>query len=740
LDTGGNVISSFQSPRSTPFDLAQDGGYLWCIDGVKIFRKPSPAPVAFKYDEVYCFPKRCRMQSKDKKLVVMITLISLLSIFLVFSTSQVKAEAQSQTTLVVKEVKQLTNDPKMWHQEPSWSPDGEKIVFSARVLEFSEEEGRELFGDSDIWIMDFDGSNKKRLTDDPDDEFSPSFSPDGKKITYLKGNYGRYGNLWVIDIDGSNKKMLAERVSDPVWSPDSKKIASGTRIINVDGSGEKLLTNISSKHSSWSPDGKRIVFSSGFYPDERIWIVNSDGSDLEQLTFGPESDAYPSFSPDGKKIAFFSELFSLRIMDVDGSNRRRLGGGNPYGASYSWSTDGGWITYQAGGEWMSHIWIVNITDGNVTQLTNGDVKDDHPIWSPDGKKIAFVRYEWGSEYPSQIWLIIFDETASQAPIPGFEFIVATGVLFLTAHFILKSSRRSMEGVKSNTILAMTIVILLTMIIPAVATPTPHWPKWVHNPFLIEQGKIILYEDEYENSRFIAEFLDLTDPTDAQKWTYLKWMMEGASDADEKVGPLGQLEHCMHPYDHHTGCILGWRSAGDLAESKFKDAISYWNQGILGGTRDAVGKPTEEGAMYNLGWVAHLVQDQTVPHHARKGDKESHDTYEEWVNWEVVKRNRHKVDKKGTYNFHPTDCGTTDPTHCNDGVPLGGVDYNAHESYQDKYFKRVDSVIKCVPQRPEPEQSQPLQKSVVAEVQEVKIPRVEAKVVEKLTATYNKKGA
>jgi hypothetical protein len=59
--------------------------------------------------------KRCRMRSNGRKLVVVIKLISLLGILFAFSTPQVKAEAQNQT-LVVKEVKQLTNDPKMWHQ------------------------------------------------------------------------------------------------------------------------------------------------------------------------------------------------------------------------------------------------------------------------------------------------------------------------------------------------------------------------------------------------------------------------------------------------------------------------------------------------------------------------------------------------------------------------------------------------------------------------------------------------
>jgi len=76
-------------------------------------------------------------------------------------------------------------------------------------------------------------------------------------------------------------------------------------------------------YSSWSPDGKRIVFVSDRSGANDIWVMNSDGKDLIQLTNDPYQDIYPFFSPDGTKIAFTSGRSggqSIWIMNSEGSN------------------------------------------------------------------------------------------------------------------------------------------------------------------------------------------------------------------------------------------------------------------------------------------------------------------------------------------------------------------------------------------------------------------------------------
>jgi Tol biopolymer transport system component len=111
----------------------------------------------------------------------------------------------------------VTNSP-MEELEPSWSPDGKKIVFAGKTS-----------GNKDIWVVDADGSNLTRLTDWPSAEGRPSWSPDGRKIVFVRGS-----DIWVMDADGSNKKRLPTdtipRESDfPSWSKDGNKISYYSR-------------------------------------------------------------------------------------------------------------------------------------------------------------------------------------------------------------------------------------------------------------------------------------------------------------------------------------------------------------------------------------------------------------------------------------------------------------------------------------------------------------------------------
>jgi hypothetical protein len=200
--------------------------------------------------------------------------------------------------------------------DPAWSPDGARIAFS------SDRDGAA----GDIWVMNADGSDQRRLTTTFFDEIQPAWSPDGASIVF-RGLGAATPQLVIMNANGSNPRPLTGNDNingDPAWSPDGTRIAwrhfsggTGISLMNADGSGVTVPQPIpNASRPSWSPDGSRIAFErSG-----DIWSAHPDGSDAVQLT--DEGGAFPSWSPDGRKIAFsrFTEgSFELYVMNADGS-------------------------------------------------------------------------------------------------------------------------------------------------------------------------------------------------------------------------------------------------------------------------------------------------------------------------------------------------------------------------------------------------------------------------------------
>ena len=187
---------------------------------------------------------------------------------------------------------QLTDNPK-YDAEPIVSSDGNWIVF-----------GSQREGEFDIYRMAADGSNVRRLTDTLGYDGAPWFSPDNSKIAWrawhpqteeekqqwrinMENDYIQSTplDIWVMDADGGNKKRLTANGATN-WAP------------------------------SWHPDGQRIVFSSNMddWRDDirayghnfELYLINSDGTGLERITYNQVFDSFPMFSPDGNKIVFGS--------------------------------------------------------------------------------------------------------------------------------------------------------------------------------------------------------------------------------------------------------------------------------------------------------------------------------------------------------------------------------------------------------------------------------------------------
>jgi len=172
-----------------------------------------------------------------------------------------------------------------------------------------------------------------RLTNNPADDFSPSWSPDDKNIAFASDRDGNW-EIYIMNTDGSGQIRLTNNTAvdgAPSWSPDDKNIAFESDrdgnweiyIMNADGSGQTNLTdNPADDFSpSWSPDGKRIAFASDRDGNWEIYIMNADGSGQTNLTDNPVDYYASSWSPDGKRIAFESDRdgnYEIYVMNVEG--------------------------------------------------------------------------------------------------------------------------------------------------------------------------------------------------------------------------------------------------------------------------------------------------------------------------------------------------------------------------------------------------------------------------------------
>ncbi|MBL0170932.1 MAG: S9 family peptidase [Gemmatimonadaceae bacterium] len=241
------------------------------------------------------------------------------------------------------------------------SPDGAWIAYTVTTTDSAKDKS-----DSDVWMVSWDGSRTLRMTASPESESNPRFSPDNRYLSFVSGRYdSKGGQIWLLDRAGGEAVRLTDLkggVNEYEWSPDGTRIA----VVSHDPDPEEAKPD-----SLKSKNPKPIVLDRyGFKRDivgyldrlrDHIWIVDVATKKSVQLTTGDVDDASVRWSPDGRQLAFVTERGEA---DPDRANN-------------------------------SDIYVIDATVGATPRkLTTWNGPDAGPVWSPDGKSIAYLQ---GSE-------------------------------------------------------------------------------------------------------------------------------------------------------------------------------------------------------------------------------------------------------------------------------------------------------------------------------------------------------
>lgn len=244
--------------------------------------------------------------------------------------------------------------------DPRLSPDGAWVAYTITTTDSAKDKS-----DSDVWMVSWDGARTVRLTNSPDGEGSPRWSPDNRYLSFVSGRLeGKGGQVWLLDRVGGEGVRLTELkggVSDHAWSPDGRRLVMVSR--DPDPEEEK-------KDSAAARSPKPIVIDryhfkqdvDGYLTRRRshLYVVDVASRQVLQVTTGDFDDSQPTWSPDGTRLAFVSR----RGSDADRENN-------------------------------SDIFVVEARAGATpVRLTTWPGPDDSPEWSPDGSQIAYLR---GSE-------------------------------------------------------------------------------------------------------------------------------------------------------------------------------------------------------------------------------------------------------------------------------------------------------------------------------------------------------
>jgi len=246
---------------------------------------------------------------------------------------------------------------------------GEVGIAQTRIV-FSRGEGDQR----EIHLVDFDGSNLRRITRNGSLNLLPRWSPDGGRLCYTSYWQGRQR---LLVLDGK--------------TGDSKKVA------DFDG------LNLG---ASWSPDGRELVATFSRDGNPEIYRLRPDGQIIQRLSFESSIEASPAFDPGGRQIVYTSDrtgVPQIYVMDKEGMHPRRLTYEGSYNDSAAWSPRGDRIAYVSRREGRFQIFTIAPDGSDLREITTPqDGNNEDPSWAPDGRHLVVSSDRDGRD---RLWVL-----------------------------------------------------------------------------------------------------------------------------------------------------------------------------------------------------------------------------------------------------------------------------------------------------------------------------------------------
>jgi TolB protein len=243
-----------------------------------------------------------------------------------------------------------------------------------------------------LFIADADGGNPQMMLQSAEPIFSPSWSPDGRSITYVSLE-GKQVSVYIQEVGSGRREKVAAWPglnTAPAWSPDGSRLALS---LSKDGNPEIYVLNLRNRgltrltydpaidtEPSWSPDGQSIVFTSDRSGGPQIYQMSATGGQVRRLTFQGNYNTTAKFAPDGQKVVYLRGGSGYRIAHLDvQSGESSVISKTSTDKSPSYAPNGSMIIYSTGGGLASIS-----ADGRVQQRLSVDTGEEvrEPAWSP----------------------------------------------------------------------------------------------------------------------------------------------------------------------------------------------------------------------------------------------------------------------------------------------------------------------------------------------------------------------
>ncbi|HZS08133.1 MAG TPA: LpqB family beta-propeller domain-containing protein [Blastocatellia bacterium] len=324
-----------------------------------------------------------------------------------------KARISRETGTIDGEPVEVANTGAALARHLTVSPDGGRVAYSLMTMTNNIgavrlQPGSHTAADNPT-LLTQDTNYRKLVT---------TFSPDGKRIAYSVWRQGADSEIWLMDADGTNARQLTADPALPLgWLPSGEQLVFVSRIpsgpalsvIDLQSGKQTLLSDfkLQGKMGRLSPDARSIAYNSTANGTINLWKAAVTGGEPQQLTSDEELMGFPCWSPDGKFLAFEmtrGDDTHIAVIPSDGGPYTQLTTDRGQSWPGSWSPDGDKIAFAGLRDGVWNVWWVSRRDGTrqrVTNYTKPNTYVRYPTWSPLGRQIA---YEF-AETKGNIWMM-----------------------------------------------------------------------------------------------------------------------------------------------------------------------------------------------------------------------------------------------------------------------------------------------------------------------------------------------